>query len=77
LKVILYTQEGCGLCRDAEAMLRRMQKKNRFELEFVDIEADSSAHALYWARIPVITLDGEEVASAPLDERRLAAALSA
>jgi glutaredoxin len=71
----MYTQEGCGLCRDAEAMLRRLQKKNQFELEFVDIEADSSAHARYWARIPVITVDGEEVASAPLDERDLAAAL--
>ena len=75
MTVTLYTQAGCGMCREAEAMLRRIGGKIRFALVIVDIDADSSAHAKYWDRIPVITVDGEEVAAAPLNERHLASAL--
>lgn len=56
-------------------MLRRLGGKIRFELEIVDINANDSTHAKYWARIPVVAVDDEEVAAAPLDERRLALAL--
>lgn len=58
-------------------MLRRIQRKIQFQLEFVDIEADDAAHARYWHRIPVVTRDGEEVGAAPLDEAQLEAALRA
>ena len=77
MTVILYTKQDCGLCQEAEALLRRLQRKNHFDLEFVDIEIDDAAHALYWARIPVVTVDGTEVASAPIDEKQLEAALTA
>jgi hypothetical protein len=56
-------------------MLRRLQKRIRFDLHFVNIEADESAHGRYWNRIPVVVRDGEEVAAAPIDERRLEVAL--
>jgi glutaredoxin len=75
LKVTLYTQAGCGMCREAEAMLRRISGKIQFEFAIVDIDADSSAHAKYWDRIPVVAVDDEEVAAAPLNERQLASAL--
>jgi len=71
LRVTLYSKDDCGLCRKAEAMLRRLQKKSSFELEIVDIENDRSLFDEYWIRIPVIAMDGEEVAAAPLDEKRL------
>jgi glutaredoxin len=76
LKVTLYTKSDCGLCHEAEATLQRLRGKIRFDLEIVDIEADPAAYARYWDRIPVVAVDGEEVASAPLDEQRLKAALS-
>lgn len=76
MKVTLYTRQDCGLCEEAEALLRQIQRKNRFELEFVDIEADDAAHALYWARIPVVLVDGAEVAAAPIDRQSLEAALT-
>jgi glutaredoxin len=75
LIVTLYSQAECGLCREAEAMLRRISGKIHFELQIVDIDADVAVYERYWARIPVIAVDGEEVAAAPLDERQLAAAL--
>lgn len=56
-------------------MLRRINGKIRFELELVDIEVDPSAYARYWDRVPVVGVNGEEVAAAPLDEKRLALAL--
>jgi glutaredoxin len=75
MKVTLFTKPDCGLCHEAEAMLRRMSGKIRFELELVDIDADSSAYTSYRDRIPVIAVNGEEVAAAPLDEKRLASLL--
>jgi Glutaredoxin-like domain (DUF836). len=75
MKVTLYTKTDCGPCREAAAMLRRISGKIRFELELVDIEVDSAAHASYWDRVPVVAVNGEEVAAAPLDEKRLASVL--
>jgi glutaredoxin len=75
MKVTLYTKSDCGPCREAAAMLRRISGKIRFELELVHIEADSAAYASYRDRVPVVAVNGEEVAAAPLDEKRLAAAL--
>jgi hypothetical protein len=77
LKVTLYTSAECGLCREAEVMLRRMQSKIRFELVSVDIGGDDDLFRRFWDRIPVIEVDGQEVAAAPVDEKRLAAALGA
>lgn len=73
--VTLYTKTECGLCEEAEVMLRRLQRVIQFELAFVDIENDDAAHARYWERIPVVAVDGEEVAAAPLDEAQLRAIL--
>jgi glutaredoxin len=75
LIVTLYTKEDCGLCEEAASMLRRLQQRIRFEIEYVDVEADQAAAERYGQRIPVIVIDGVEVAAAPLDEQRLAAAL--
>ncbi len=56
-------------------MLKRLQSRAGFELTYVDLDADAGAEKLHWARIPVVAVDGEEVAAAPLDESRLAAIL--
>jgi predicted thioredoxin/glutaredoxin len=52
-------------------MLRRLQNKSSFDLEIVDIEEDDTLFKRYWVRIPVIAVDGKEVAAAPLDEKQL------
>ncbi len=75
MRVTLYTKADCGLCEEAASMLKRLQKQRRFEIEYVDIEADAGATERYGLRIPVIAVDGEEVASAPFDEKQLAAIL--
>ena len=77
MKVTLFTKTDCGLCRQAEEALRRLGKEIPFELEFVDIEDDPELHNRYWDRVPVVALQGTEVAAAPLDEGRLRAVLKA
>ena len=56
-------------------MLKCLQKQTRFEIEYVYIEADAGANERYGSRIPVIAVDGDEVAAAPLDEKQLTAIL--
>lgn len=75
MRVTVYTTEDCGLCRDAEEIVLRLQKKIRFEVDFVDIRADPVVYDRYWDRVPVVAVDGKEVA-APLDEPRLKAILA-
>ncbi|MCH8813896.1 MAG: glutaredoxin family protein [Chloroflexi bacterium] len=73
----LYTKKGCGLCEKAEGAIRAVQKTTEFDLEIVDIEGDAAAYGRYWDRIPVILVEGKEVAEAPIDEARLRAVLTA
>jgi predicted thioredoxin/glutaredoxin len=54
-----------------------VQKLIQFEAEFVYIEDDDELYERYSQRVPVVVVDGREVASAPVDEARLQAVLSA
>lgn len=74
MKVTLYTKQDCTLCEEAERLLWRLQRENRFELIIVDIAADSSANERYRERIPVVVVDGIEMV-APIDRESLISAL--
>lgn len=73
MKVTLYSKADCGLCVKAEGMLRRMQQEIRFTLEVVDIESEAGLFNRYWDKVPVVAVDGKEVAGAPIDPRALRA----
>ncbi|MCW3069607.1 MAG: glutaredoxin 2 [Solirubrobacterales bacterium] len=57
----VYSSPDCHLCEDAMAVLRRLQAELGFALEERDITADAALHRAYFERIPVITVDGEEL----------------
>ena len=76
MKVVLYTKMDCRLCEEAEAMLRRVRRRIAFDLERVFIDNGGELLELYGDRVPVVTVDGQEVASAPVDEASLVTALS-
>jgi len=59
--VTVYSKPGCHLCVDAMAVLRRLQAELDFTLQERDISADEALHRAYFERIPVVTLDGEEL----------------
>jgi glutaredoxin len=56
-RLVLYTRPGCHLCDDARAKLEVVGEP----FDEIDIETDDALHARYLERIPVVTLDGEEL----------------
>jgi len=77
LNVTLYTKADCHLCEEAEEALRRLRKFIQFELNLVYIEYEAALLERFGDRVPVVYVDGREVASAPIDEAALRATISA
>ena len=72
--VTLYTRAGCHLCEAAEAVLRDLAP-GRAEIRIVDIDADPELQRRFTVRVPVVEVDGVEVAEYEVDPRALAALL--
>jgi redox-sensing transcriptional repressor len=75
-QVVLYGREGCCLCDDAREVLERVRAEHPFELIERDIETDEQLLRAYLERIPVVTLDGEELFELGVDEAVLRARLA-
>jgi glutaredoxin len=67
--VTVYSKPDCHLCEDAMVALRGLQAELAFELLELDITADESLHRAYFERIPVISLDGDELCEYFVDEK--------
>jgi glutaredoxin len=74
--VTVYGREGCHLCEDALAIVRRVAADLRVEVRTVDIEADPALLRAYMERIPVVAVDGAEVYDFFVDEGDLRARLA-
>jgi glutaredoxin len=72
-RVLLYGRSGCHLCEDAERLLACLAAELGFAWQSIDIDADAGADllALYDLAVPVITLDGAEIARAPIEATAL------
>ena len=71
--VVVYTRSGCGLCRAAEQLAATEAKGAHVTL--VDIDADDALALAYNIRVPVITVDGIEVAEGLIAAGEIAAAV--
>ena len=67
----LYSRPGCHLCDDARAALERVRARTTFFLHEVDITTDDALHRRYLERIPVVSLNGEELFEFFVDEAAL------
>ena len=58
-----FTTQGCHLCEQAEEILVALQKEYIFELEVIDIAADTELAKRYGLSIPVLlnAATGEEL----------------
>jgi glutaredoxin len=54
--VILYTRQGCHLCDDAEALLRRYG----LAPQLVDIDTESNLREQFDTCVPVVVINGKE-----------------
>lgn len=59
-RVTVYTRDACGLCREAERTVAREARGHAIEL--VDVDADPALQRAYNIRVPVVEVDGVEVA---------------
>jgi glutaredoxin len=66
-RLVLYSRPGCHLCDDARVVLARIGEP----FDEIDIESDDDLHRRYLERIPVITLDGQELYDFFVDEQDL------
>ena len=75
--VTLYGRSNCGLCEEAERMLRAINRDVAFTLRSVNIEADPILLDRYVFAIPVVVVGEVEIARAPLRRGSLENALRA
>ena len=66
-RLVLLGRSGCHLCDDARAVLERIGAP----FSEIDITTDDALHSAYLERIPVVTLDGEELFEFFVDESAL------
>jgi glutaredoxin len=59
VQVVVYTKEGCHLCENVIASLKKMQETNSFKLSTEDITKDSGLFERFKDIIPVVEIDGE------------------
>lgn len=72
--ITVFTREGCHLCEEAIAVVQRVAR-GRAHVELVDIDADPQLAARYTVRVPVVALDGREIADYQIAADQLRSAL--
>lgn len=76
--VTVYTRRGCHLCEDAIAVVRDVADgRPDVTVELVDIDTDPALIERYTIRVPVIAVNGAEIAEYQVAVEQLRAALSA
>ncbi|WP_143414983.1 glutaredoxin family protein [Geobacillus sp. E263] len=58
----LYSKTNCPLCDKAKQVLQELQKEFSFQINEIDIYQDDVLLEKYQLMIPVVEIDGEEVA---------------
>ena len=69
--ITIYSKPGCHLCDRAKEVIDRCRAKAEFAIEVVDISQNPELLQRYRDDIPVILLDGDEIARHFVRERKL------
>ena len=69
--VTVFSHPDCHLCEEALATLVRLQHELGFDLRERDISCDDSLQRAYFERVPVATVDGDELCEYFVDEAAL------
>jgi hypothetical protein len=71
-RVVLYSRPGCHLCDAAREVVLAVRQRHPFLFDEVDIEGSDELVRDFGIRIPVVTVDGEEVFEIEVEGPRLA-----
>ena len=72
--VEVYTREDCGLCRTAEDRVALEAKGAR--IRKIDVDSDPTLQARYGLRVPVVVVDGREIAEGQVKPGTVRSAVS-
>jgi hypothetical protein len=76
LRVVVYTvARPCPLCDEALAHLEAIRRTVDFDLVAVEIDHDPRLSVRHALRVPVVAVDGREVAYGRIDRAALEAAI--
>jgi glutaredoxin len=70
-RVTLYSKPGCHLCDRVKEVIEQVRQRRAFELEVRNIETDAADFERYRNDIPVVTVNGNEIARHRLSDVRL------
>jgi len=76
-QVILYSKPGCHLCEPVKDVILAVQKERGFEFSVRNIGQDPADFEKYQHAIPVVLVNGREIARYKLSRRQLEQALEA
>jgi glutaredoxin len=74
--VTIYSKPDCHLCQEVEAVIRQVATRRRFRLEKKNILDDPALLEKYQMAIPVVEVDGQEIARYRLTAFTLETALT-
>ena len=60
--ITFYTRKRCPLCEKAKKLILELKEEWNFTLEEIDIDESDELTELYGMMIPVVHINGEEVA---------------
>ena len=76
MRVVVYGKAECSLCDKATAILTRLRREFEFDVDHIDITENPELFARYRDRIPVVLLNGREIAAGIVTTPVLRSALS-
>lgn len=76
-RIVLYTKPGCHLCDDMRDQLEAALRGSVTAVQHVDIAGDLDVYMRYRYDIPVLLIDGREVARHRITDQALVDALAA
>ena len=71
MTITIYSKPDCHLCDRAKEVIERCRSKADFTVKVIDISQDPELFERYRNDIPVILLDGKEIARHFVRERQL------
>ncbi len=71
IKINLLTASNCHLCKDAENILKKLQKQIPFVLETIDINQKSEYYRIFKNDIPVVLPENEVICQHFIDLKKI------
>jgi hypothetical protein len=77
MTLTIYSRPGCHLCEDMMAVIDRLPLRDTLDVRLIDISSNDDLERRYGLDIPVLLVNGTEVAKHRVSEAELSRLLDA